>query len=97
MRKQPPSSRSSLQAELLAVTENCTLARCSSDECPLCLLARMPRPKRHAWLTALTQSELEFLATYHRVCTKLQSSPAIAPAPKSGHGPSAHRTNTPRP
>jgi len=62
---------SALGAELLAVTDNCPVAKCATDDCPLCSIAKMPRPKRKAWLGFLKESELEYLATYHRVCTKL--------------------------
>ena len=73
MRDNTSSSLAALRAELLAVTKTCEVARCSTDGCPLCKLASLPLAKRRAWLAALNPAELQYLASYHRVCVRLKS------------------------
>jgi hypothetical protein len=82
MPKKKVLSLAALRAELLRVTDSCPVAKCTPDDCPLCSLARVPRPKRQRWLGALKEDELRYLDTYHRICTRLKeakSPPLTAP------------------
>ena len=68
-------SQPDLRAHLLSLLGEFQPHHCGDDACPIYSLNQMPPMQRVAWLDALHQSELEYLASYHHVClqTALQS------------------------
>ena len=79
----PHEQTNELRANLLELTEACPFHHTNPQDCPLFLLRKMKPRKRLQWFNALTQSDLVYLATYHRVCftTKVESGSA-QPGPK---------------
>jgi hypothetical protein len=64
-----------LRASLLELSEACPFHQANPKDCPLCALRKMKPTKRLQWFDALTEDDLAYLATYHRVClaTKMDS------------------------
>jgi hypothetical protein len=57
-----------LRANLLKLSEACPFHLANPKDCPLFPLRRMEPRKRLQWLNSLSEGDLAYLATYHRVC-----------------------------
>ena len=70
----PDEQKEELRANLLELTEACPFHHANPEDCPLFLLRKMKLRERLKWFNALTENDLVYLATYHRVCftTKLE-------------------------
>ena len=67
-----------LRANLLKLSDACPFHPSNPEDCPLFPLRKAEPRKRLEWLNALSESDLAYLATYHRVCLriKVESGPA---------------------
>ena len=61
-----------LRANLLQISEACPFHLANPGDCPLFPLRRMGPTKRLQWVNALSESDLAYLATYHRVCLRIK-------------------------
>ena len=70
--------KSELRANLVQLAEACPFHHANPEDCPLFPLRKVEPRKRLEWLNALSESDLAYLATYHRVCLriKVESGPA---------------------
>ena len=70
--------KNELRVSLLELSEACPFHHANPRDCPLFALRKMKPTKRVQWFNALTENDLEYLATYHRVCftTKVESGSA---------------------
>jgi hypothetical protein len=57
-----------LQANLRELSDACPFHLANPKDCPLFPLRKMEPRKRLQWLNSLSESDLAYLATYHRVC-----------------------------
>jgi hypothetical protein len=75
MNSMPDEQKKELRANLLELTEACPFHHANPEDCPLFQLRKMKPKKRLQWFNALTEDDLGYLATYHRVCftTKVES------------------------
>ena len=64
--------RTRLRANLLKLSEACPFHVANPEDCPLFPLRRMAPTKRLQWVSALSESDLAYLATYHRVCLRIK-------------------------
>jgi hypothetical protein len=64
--------KSDLRANLLQVSEACPFHLANPGDCPLFPLRRMGPTKRLQWVNAMSESDLAYLATYHRVCFRIK-------------------------
>ena len=82
MNSMPDEQKKELRANLLELTEACPSHDANPEDCPLFLLRKMKPRKRLHWFNALTDNDLVYLATYHRVCftTKVEAAAAQAAA-----------------
>ena len=60
--------KSELRANLLQLSEACPFHLTNPQDCPLFPLRKMEPKKRLQWLNSLSESDLAYVATYHRVC-----------------------------
>lgn len=60
--------RNELRHYLLELLDACPLEQCNPEDCPLSSLRQIDSKDRQAWLKALAEDDLEYLAAYHRVC-----------------------------
>jgi hypothetical protein len=60
--------KNQLRANLLELSGNCPFHHDNPEDCPLFLLRKMRPQKRLQWFNALSEDDLAYLATYHRVC-----------------------------
>jgi len=63
---------SELRANLLQLSEACPFHLANPTDCPLFALRKMEPRKRLQWFNALSESDLAYLATYHRVCLTIR-------------------------
>lgn len=72
--------RNELLANLSALSKNCPFHQANPEDCPMFPLRKLKPAQRLAWLRALSEKELSYLATYHHVCLriKLESRPTCA-------------------
>jgi uncharacterized protein with von Willebrand factor type A (vWA) domain len=75
--RHPPKDK--LRANLRSLVEFCSVDKSNPKDCPLYLLRQMERPQRLAWINALPEDDLVYLATYHHIClnTKTAFKPEI--------------------
>ena len=64
---------SQLQANVLKLSEACPFHVTNPADCPLFELRKLVPSKRLQWVEALSESDLEYLASYHRVCIKIKA------------------------
>ena len=57
-----------LRVHLLRLSESCPFHHANPEDCPLFPLRKIAPAKRVQWINALSESDLEYLAAYHRVC-----------------------------
>jgi hypothetical protein len=57
-----------LQTIFQELSAACPFHLANPEDCPLIPLRRMEPRKRLQWLNSLSESDLAYLATYHRVC-----------------------------
>lgn len=62
-----------LRANLLKLAEACPFYHANPEDCPLFPLRKMEPSKRLQWLNSLSESDLAYLATYHRVCLRIRT------------------------
>jgi hypothetical protein len=67
-----PERRSELRANLLELVEACPFHRSNPEDCPLFPLRKMRPARRLQWFNALSQDDLDYLASYHHVCLNVQ-------------------------
>jgi hypothetical protein len=63
---------SELRANLLHLSEACPFHLANPEDCPLFQLRTMEPTKRLQWVNAQSESDLAYLATYHRVCLRIK-------------------------
>ncbi|MCX6914986.1 MAG: hypothetical protein NT167_18365 [Verrucomicrobia bacterium] len=80
MNSMPHQQKNELRANLLALSEACPSDDANPEDCPLFLLRKMKPRNRLQWLNALTDNDLVYLATYHRVCFTTKVDAAVAQA-----------------
>ena len=80
MNSMPHQQKNELRANLLALSEACPSHDANPEDCPLFLLRKMKPRNRLQWLNALTDNDLVYLATYHRVCFTTKVDAAVARA-----------------
>ena len=61
-----------LRANLLRLSEVCPFHLANPEDCQLFPLRRMEPTKRLQWVNALSESDLVYLTTYHRVCLRIK-------------------------
>jgi hypothetical protein len=61
-----------LRANLLQLSEACPFHHDNPEDCPLFPLRRMEPTKRSRWVNDLSERDLAYLATYHRVCLSIK-------------------------
>lgn len=66
------ASPEELRASLLELINVCPLEHCNPPDCPLFALRNMRPRERVAWLNALAQADLEYLAAYHYACMNVR-------------------------
>ena len=83
----PHEQMNELRANLLELTEACPFHDANPEDCPLFLLRKMKPRNRLQWFNALTENDLVYLATYHRVCfaTKVESGLSMQERTTDGH------------
>ena len=64
--------KNELRGILLQLSEACPFHVANPEDCPLFPLRRMEPTQRSQWLNALSESDLAYLATYHRVCLTIK-------------------------
>ena len=57
---------------LISLAEACPVDGCNPEDCPLYLLRKMKCDRRLAWINALEEDDLPYLALYHHVCMDLK-------------------------
>ena len=60
--------KSKLTANLLELFQACPLDHCNPEDCPLFELRGLRPRQRLAWLNALSEEDLSYLASYHYIC-----------------------------
>jgi len=89
MSKALPFAANELRSSLMEVLDACPVDHCNPTDCPLYPLRKWSRRVREGWFNALTVADLEYLASYHRVCTGLKvdvhcrTSVSVDPPPAS--------------
>jgi hypothetical protein len=88
MNSMPDEQKQELRANLLELTEACPSHDANPEDCPLFLLRKMKPRKRLQWFNALTDNDLVYLASYHRVCftTKVEAGLSMQKSTTDGHG-----------
>jgi len=61
-----------LLLNLSELSKACPFHHANPEDCPLFPLRKMKSAKRLAWLRALSEEELSYLATYHHVCLRIK-------------------------
>ena len=64
---------SQLQANVLKLSEACPFHVTNPADCPLFEVRKLAPAKRSQWVEALSKDDLEYLATYHRVCIRIMT------------------------
>ncbi|MEI6786384.1 MAG: hypothetical protein WCQ21_36365 [Verrucomicrobiota bacterium] len=73
-----------LRASLLELSEACPFHLDNPEDCQLFPLRKLNARKRLQWVNALSESDLLYLTTYHRVCLKIKRKSGLAkPRPPS--------------
>jgi len=73
-----------LRANLLKLSDACPFHPSNPEDCPLFPLRSLEPAKRRQWIEALSEGDLEYLATYHRVCLRIKlESGSASPRAKS--------------
>jgi hypothetical protein len=67
-----------LPAKLWQLSEACPFHLANPKECPLFPLRKMEPKKRLQWLNSLSESDLAYLAAYHRVCLTVKVESRLA-------------------
>ncbi len=57
-----------LEREAFALSKTCPADHANPKDCPLCDLRPLPIIERRAWISQLSDEELEYLSTYHASC-----------------------------
>ena len=70
--------KSDLRANLLQLSEACPFHLTNPQDCPLFPLRKMEPKKRLQWLNSLSESDLAYVATYHRVCLTVKVESRLA-------------------
>ena len=70
--------KSELRANLLQLSEACPFHLTNPQDCPLFPLRKMEPKKRLQWLNSLSESDLAYVATYHRVCLTVKVESRLA-------------------
>jgi hypothetical protein len=65
-------NQNELRANLLKLSDACPFHVANPQDCPLFPLRKMKSAKRLQWVNALSESDLAYLATYHRVCLRIK-------------------------
>jgi hypothetical protein len=75
--KVPGEQGNELRVNFLELSQSCPFHHENPEDYPLFPLRKMAPAKRLQWINALSESDLEYLATYHRVCLgiKMESLP----------------------
>jgi hypothetical protein len=80
--------KNELRASLSQLSDACPFHIANPEDCPLFPVRRMEPTKRLQWFDGLSESGLEYLAAYHRVCLTVKVKLGLAnlrsnaPAPK---------------
>ena len=69
---------SELRANLLQLSKACPFHLANPEDCPLFQLRTMEPTKRLQWVNAQSESDLAYLATYHRVCLRINVESGLA-------------------
>ena len=64
--------KNELRVNLLKLSEACPFHHANPEDCPLFSLRKMEPADRLLWINALSERELAYLATYHRVCLRIK-------------------------
>jgi hypothetical protein len=67
-----------LQAQLLELSEACPFHLANPEDCPLFALRKLAPKNRLQWLNSLSESDLAYLTTYHRVCLTVKVKSGLA-------------------
>ena len=79
-----PEQVENLRANLLKLSEACPFHLDNPEDCQLFPLRKLNARKRLQWVNALSESDLLYLTTYHRVCLKIKRKSGLAkPRPPS--------------
>jgi hypothetical protein len=62
-----------LRANVLKLSEACPFHVTNPADCPLFEVRNLEPAKRLQWVETLSASDLEYLASYHRVCIKIKT------------------------
>jgi hypothetical protein len=63
-----------LRDELRPLARTCPVAEVfpsaasNPEDCPLCAVRKLNQSQRFQWFDALTETDLDYLASYHQVC-----------------------------
>lgn len=82
----PRERRSELRAHLLELIEACPFHRSNPRDCLLVSLRKMRAARRLQWFDALSEDDLDYLATYHHVCLGLKLGIQLAPSATQSAG-----------
>ena len=74
----PHEQKNELRAILLQLSEACPFHLANPEDCPLFPLRKREQTKRMQWFNALTESDLVYLASYHRVCLTIKVESGLA-------------------
>jgi hypothetical protein len=62
-----------MRTNVLKLSAACPFHVANPADCPLFELRKLPPSKRLQWVDALSETDLEYLATYHRVCIRIKT------------------------
>jgi hypothetical protein len=68
-----------MRANVLKLSEACPFHVTNPEDCPLFELRKLAPSKRLQWVKALSKDDLEYLATYHRVCIRIKTGARSTP------------------
>jgi len=71
-------TKSELAATLLELFESCPFDHRNPKDCPLFPLRKLKPSERLAWLNALNEDDLSYLASYHYICLATKAGPPPA-------------------
>jgi hypothetical protein len=61
------------RANVLKLLEACPFHVTNPEDCPLFEVRNLEPAMRLQWVEALSESDLKYLASYHRVCIKIKT------------------------
>ena len=61
------------ELNVLDLSNNCPYDQCNPPFCPLHAVREMDRSERIEWIHTLSDTDLEYLTTYHQVCMHWRS------------------------